>query len=147
MKRTTERLPSEAETSSLRQKNYGWRNLAGATNSWIPALQRLMQSHALISLLVGYSVGIGVVIVISFGWNQDVWWPVIDHGRLLTYVPVKSDPSTFYQGKTLSEFAFWDWAAAIAGGIVYFTAASYWKSLLGPSTEIDEAVPHEEDMP
>jgi hypothetical protein len=115
--------------------------LVGAIVKWIPALQRLMRSHRLVSLLVGYGVGIGVVMVISFGWNQDVWMPWIEHGQLLAYVPVKSDPYTFYQGKALSEFAFWDWAAALAGGIVYVAAARYWKSLLDPSTEIDEAVP------
>ncbi|HLM82343.1 MAG TPA: hypothetical protein VE957_02155 [Terriglobales bacterium] len=117
--------------------------LVGAIVKWIPALQRLMRSHPLVSLLVGYSVGIGVVIVISFGWNQDVWMPVREHGQLLAYVPIKSDPYTFYQGKALFEFAFWDWAAALAGGIVYVAAARYWKSLLDPSTEIDEAVPPE----
>jgi|SRR5208283_5998021 len=118
--------------------------LVAAIVKWIPALQLFMRSHSLASLLVGCSVGIGVVIVISFGWNQDQWMPFVQHGRVVAYDRVPSDPYTFYQGKALSEFAFWDWAAALAGGIVYVAAARYWKSLLDPSTEIDEAVPPEE---
>lgn len=109
---------------------------------WVPVLQRYGRSHAFAFLIVVYAVAIGIVILVAFWNTQPVWMPVREHGQLLAYVPIPGDPYTFYEGKALSAFQFWDWTAALAGGAVYLATAYYWRRV-DSSSEIEEAVPPE----
>jgi hypothetical protein len=111
---------------------------------WTPPLQRFLRAHPTPSVIVGYTFGIALVILIVLGFNAPTYVPVWLPDQLgqtaVHYIPIKGDDHSFYEAKKVSEFGFWDWLAAVGGMLVYLAAVSFWKSLLKPSTAPTQSI-------
>ena len=104
----------------------------------IVPVQRFFRAHPLLFVPVACAIGIGLAISVAFAFAAPVEVPLritdrLGHTRTI-YIATKSDDYSFYTGKTLLEFKFWDWLAAGAGALVYLGAVTFWRNLLKPST-------------